>query len=66
MASSDVQFRALTRAAQLMGGSAEFAKHLGVPESMLEMWIAERFIPTDIFLRIVDIIVDRKIDAVKD
>jgi len=66
VADSDVHLNALARATELLGGAAELAKKLEIPESMVEMWIAERFIPNDIFMRIVDIIIDRDIDAIKD
>ena len=63
VATGDVHNRAVIRAAELLGGAAALAQRLGVPESTVQQWIAERFIPSDALLRIVDIIIDHDIDA---
>ncbi|HUQ75667.1 MAG TPA: hypothetical protein VM183_13160 [Burkholderiales bacterium] len=51
--------RALQKAAELVGGRDELAKALQVPAAEIEKWIADQSKPPrDIFLRVVDIILD--------
>ena len=54
-----VYSRALRKAAELIGGREELARILQVPPAEIERWIAdEAKPPREIFLRIVDIILD--------
>jgi hypothetical protein len=49
----------MQKAAELLGGRDELAKALQVPSSEIEKWIAEQSKPPrEIFLRVVDIILD--------
>jgi hypothetical protein len=65
LASTEVQNRALRRAAELLGGPEELAKHLGVPQSYVRVWLRGKPIPATVFLRTVDIISDYEVEAVK-
>ena len=59
MTVASVYSRALLKAAELLGGRSELAKKLQVPIAELDSWIAEEAKPSrEIFLRIVDIILD--------
>jgi DNA-binding transcriptional regulator YdaS (Cro superfamily) len=54
-----VQSRALRKAAELVGGNSRLARILGVKPVELEKWLAaDDAIPRDVFLRIVDLILD--------
>ena len=54
-----VYSRALRKAAELIGGREQLARILQVPPAQIELWIAdEAKPPREIFLRIVDIILD--------
>jgi hypothetical protein len=54
-----VYSRALMKAAELVGGRAQLAQVLQVPRAEIDQWIAdEAKPPREIFLRIVDIILD--------
>jgi len=54
-----VYSRALLKAAELLGGRNELAQVLQVPAAQIEKWIAdETKPPREIFLRVVDIILD--------
>ena len=54
-----VYSRALAKAAELVGGRAQLAQVLQVPSAEIDRWIAdEAKPPREIFLRIVDIILD--------
>jgi len=54
-----VYSRALRRAAELLGGREKLVKLLQIPAADLDSWIADRAKPPrDIFLRVVDIILD--------
>ena len=56
---TSVYSRALQKAAELLGGRDELARVLQVPASEIEKWIAEQSKPPrEIFLRVVDIILD--------
>jgi hypothetical protein len=56
---SSVYARAVRKAAELAGGNAKLARLLQVPVTEIEKWIAgEGQPPRDLFLRVVDIIVD--------
>ena len=59
-----VYSRALGRAAELLGGREKLAKVLQVPAADLDSWIADRAKPPrDIFLRVVDLILDETAQA---
>ena len=59
-----VYSRALGRAAELLGGREKLAKVLQVPAADLDAWIADRAKPPrDIFLRVVDLILDETAQA---
>jgi len=59
MAAASVYSRALRKAAELLGGRERLAKALQVPAAEIDKWIAdEGKPPRDIFLRIVDLILD--------
>ena len=62
MSENSVQRRSLHRAVEIVGGPAAMARTLGVPEPALRMWLDGRPMPSDIFLRAVDIIVQHDID----
>ena len=66
MEPSEVQSRTLHRAVEIVGGPDVLAKILGVPESGLRMWLDGRPVPSEIFLRAVDLIIDRDIQAQTD
>ena len=56
---SSVYSRALMKAAELIGGRAELARVLQIPVAEVERWIAgDSKPPREIFLRVVDIILD--------
>jgi hypothetical protein len=56
---ASVYSRALLKATDLVGGREQLAKLLHVPKADLDSWIAdEAKLPRDIFLRIVDLILD--------
>jgi hypothetical protein len=56
---ASVYSRALAKAAELLGGRAALARMLQVPIAEIEKWLAdEAKPPREIFLRIVDIILD--------
>ena len=56
---ASVYSRALLKAAELLGGRDALAKILQVPSAELERWIAdEAKPPREMFLRVVDIILD--------
>ena len=54
-----VHSRALRKAAELVGGNSRLAKILGVKPVEVEKWLAaDDALPRDVFLRIVDLILD--------
>jgi len=56
---ASVYSRALQKAAQLVGGREKLAKVLQVPRAEIDRWIAdEAKPPREVFLRIVDLILD--------
>ena len=63
---NSVQLRAIRRASEVMGGEQKLADHLGMPLSAVQLWIeGASLIPTDVFLQVVDILVDQAIDDLK-
>lgn len=60
---NSVQLRAIRRASEVLGGEDKLAERLGMPLSAIHLWCeGTALIPTDIFLRLVDIIVEQTID----
>jgi hypothetical protein len=58
---SDVYPRAVRKAAELAGGSDKLARVLQVPAEEIEKWMAgDGQPPRDVFLRVVDIIVEAR------
>ena len=56
---ASIYSRALLKAAELVGGRAELARMLQVPAPDIDRWIAdESKAPREVFLRVVDIILD--------
>ena len=61
---NSVYSRALSRAAELLGGKDKLAQVLQVPPADIEQWIADRSKPPrEIFLRIIDLILDETAQA---
>ena len=57
---ASVYSRALAKAAELLGGRAELARMLQLPIADIERWLADDGKPPrEVFLRIVDIILDQ-------
>jgi hypothetical protein len=62
--SFSVYSRALSRAAELLGGRDKLAKILQVPTAELDKWISDKAKPPrEIFLRVVDLIIDESAQA---
>lgn len=60
-----VHERALLRAAGIVGGIDPLAERLQVDPAVLLTWIrGTAKVPPDVFLRIVDIVIERDLDAV--
>jgi hypothetical protein len=56
---ASVYSRTLRKASELWGGHAKLCRHLRVPMSDLEKWIADKAVPPmGIFLRAVDLILE--------
>ena len=56
---ASVYSRALLKAAELLGGREQLARILQVPTTEIDRWIVDEAKPTrEIFLRVVDIILD--------
>ena len=56
---SSVYSRALSRAAELLGGREKLANLLQVPAKELDRWMADQAKPPrEVFLRVVDLILD--------
>ena len=64
---STVYSRALQKAAELVGGREKLAELLRVPKADIDRWIADQAKPPrEIFLRIVDLILDETTPAESD
>lgn len=62
--SASVYSRALLRAAELLDGRDKLAKALRVPKAELDKWISDEIKPPrELFLRVVDIILDETAGA---
>ena len=58
----NVRARALVRASRILGGPTPLRAYLNVSTVCLSLWISGgAAIPTDVFLKTVDLIVDREI-----
>jgi len=59
MSAASVYSRALSKAAELLGGREQLARVLQVPMAEIDKWIADQAKPSrEVFLRIVDLILD--------
>jgi len=59
MPAASVYSRALSKAAELLGGRDQLARVLQVPAAEIDTWIADEAKPSrEVFLRVVDIILD--------
>jgi hypothetical protein len=54
----------LRRAAQILGGEERLRAHLGASETDFSSWTAQKELPRNIFLRLVDIITDEEVRQV--
>jgi DNA-binding transcriptional regulator YdaS (Cro superfamily) len=63
MSDDSVPRRSLQRAVEIAGSAGALASTLGVPEPAVQMWLSGRPIPPDIFLRVVDVIIQHDIDG---
>jgi hypothetical protein len=61
----DIHKRALRRAAEIVGGNEQLRLHLGASEVEFSSWAERRDLPRDIFLRLVDIITEEEVRAVR-
>jgi len=50
---------------QIAGGADALAKTLGVPVPALRMWLDGRPIPSEIFMRAVDIVIEHDVETAK-
>lgn len=67
MPAPQVHSRALKRAVEIAGGPAALAREIGVPRAVLELYLAgQDETPPEVFLRVVDIIVDYDIEALRN
>jgi hypothetical protein len=56
---ASVYSRALRKAIEILGSRAKLARHLHVPESELQKWLAdEARPPKSVFLAVVDLVID--------
>lgn len=61
-----VRSRALWRAAEILGDSRALRLYLNVPALMLATWMSgAEPPPTDVFLKVVDLIVEKDIDSLR-
>jgi DNA-binding transcriptional regulator YdaS (Cro superfamily) len=62
----NVRTHAIRRASEILGGQRKLRKYLGVSALSLSVWIAgSEPPPTDIFLKVVDVIIDQEIDNLR-
>jgi CheY-like chemotaxis protein len=62
-----VHIKALTRAAAILGGSAQLANRLGIPPAALARFMAgEIDLAPDLFLRVVDIVVNADLASLRN
>lgn len=60
----DIHSRALRRAAEILGGEEKLRTFLGATEIDYTSWIAQKELPRNIFLRLVDVITDEDVRRV--
>jgi hypothetical protein len=61
-----VRARALRRACEILGGEAPLSRYLRVSALSVAVWIAgAEPPPTDVFLKAVDVIMDRELDELR-
>ena len=61
----EIHWRALRRAAEILGGEEKLRVHLGATEGDFASWNGARELPRNIFLRLVDIITDEEVRQVQ-
>lgn len=62
----NVRTEAVRRASEILGGPPKLRKYLGVSALALSVWMAgTEPPPTEIFLKVVDVIVDREIEELR-
>jgi len=61
----DIHLRALKRASEILGGKEQLRLHLGASETDFYAWTADKELPRNVFLRLVDIITDEEVRSVK-
>ena len=61
----EIHWRALRRAAEILGGNEQLRVHLGATEGDFASWTGARELPRNIFLRLVDIITDEEVRRVQ-
>lgn len=63
---SDVRFRALHRAREILGGTQQLRRYLRVSAFALAAWLAgSEQPPLDIFLKVIDVIVLQEIEDLR-
>ena len=64
LVAASVYSRAVQKAIDLVGGRERLARRLRVPKAELDEWVADKARPPrEIFLRIVDLILDESVPA---
>jgi hypothetical protein len=64
--SDAVRTQALQRAARILGGKPRLRAYLNVPALVLGMWMSGQTPPpTDVFLKVVDLIVEKDLDGLR-
>ena len=61
----EIHFRALKRAAEILGGNEQLRAHLGATETDFYSWTTLHELPRNIFLRLVDIITEEEVRTVR-
>jgi DNA-binding transcriptional regulator YdaS (Cro superfamily) len=66
VAEDKVRRQTLHRASEILGGAGKLRTYLGVSALALSVWMTgSEPAPTDVFLRAVDVIVDRELEDLK-
>ena len=61
-----VRSQALNRAAEILGGTRPLRAYLNVSALVLGMWMSgAQLPPTDVFLKVVDLIVEKDLDRLR-
>lgn len=67
MDAGPVRARALRRAADILGGKRPLRAYLNVSALVLGMWMSgAQPPPTDVFLKVVDLIMEKDFDGLRD